>query len=136
MTHNLKRISYVEDEPDIRAVAELALTAVGGYELDVSEDGEQAIRNIPAFSPDLILLDVMMPGMTGPELYRHIKKIPGVSDTPVIFMTAKALKHEVEHYRELGAVGVIPKPFDAMTLSNQVQSLWDRVQNVTGSAAR
>lgn len=129
MARNLKRIAYVEDEPDIRAVAELALSVVGGYELNVSEDGEQAIRNIPAFAPDLILLDVMMPGMTGPELYCHIKKLPGVSDTPVIFMTAKALQHEVQHYRELGAVGVIPKPFDAMTLSKQVQKLWDNSQS-------
>lgn len=125
MTRTLKRISYVEDEPDIRAVAELALTVVGGYELSVSEDGEQAIRNIPAFAPDLILLDVMMPGMTGPELFGHIKKIPGISKTPVIFMTAKALKHEVDLYRELGAVGVIPKPFDPMALPTQVQKLWD-----------
>lgn len=125
MSKALKRIAYVEDEPDIRAVAELALTMVGGYELNVSEDAEQAIRNIPAFAPDLILLDVMMPGMTGPELYGQIKKIPGVSKTPVIFMTAKALKHEVKLYRELGAVGVIPKPFDPMKLSTQVQELWD-----------
>ena len=125
MPRTLKRISYVEDEPDIRAVAELALTIVGGYELNVSEDGEQAIRNIPAFGPDLILLDVMMPGMTGPELFGQIKKIPGISDTPVVFMTAKALKHEVDQYRELGAVGVIPKPFDPMTLPAQVQKFWD-----------
>ena len=54
---SLKRIAYVEDEPDIRAVAELALTVVGGYELSVSSDGKQAIRNISAFTPDLILLD-------------------------------------------------------------------------------
>lgn len=127
MSKTLKRIAYVEDEPDIRAVAELSLTMVGGFELNVSEDGEQAIRNIPAFAPDLILLDVMMPGMTGPELFGQIKKIPGISKTPVIFMTAKALRHEVDHYRELGAVGVIPKPFDPMTLPAQVQKLWDTV---------
>lgn len=127
MSKPLKRIAYVEDEPDIRAVAELSLTMVGGFELNVSEDGEQAIRNIPAFAPDLILLDVMMPGMTGPELFGQIKKIPGISKTPVIFMTAKALRHEVDHYRELGAVGVIPKPFDPMTLPAQVQQLWDTV---------
>jgi CheY-like chemotaxis protein len=127
MNRALKRIAYVEDEPDIRAVAGLALTIVGGYELNVSEDGEKAIRNIPAFVPDLILLDVMMPGTTGPELFSQIKKIPGISKTPVIFMTAKALKHEVDYYRGLGAVGVIPKPFDPMTLPTQVQKLWDTV---------
>lgn len=125
---SLKRIAYVEDEPDIRAVAELALTVVGGYELSVSSDCEQAIRNITAYGPDLILLDVMMPGMTGPELYEHIKRIPGISETPVIFMTAKAQQHEVDTYKKLGAVGVIPKPFDPMTLSSQVQKLWDRAQ--------
>lgn len=92
MNRALKRIAYVEDEPDIRAVAELALTMVGGYELNVSEDGEQAIRNIPAFAPDLILLDVMMPGMTGPELFGQIKKIPGISKNPGDFHDGKSLE--------------------------------------------
>lgn len=125
----LKRIAYVEDEPDIRAVAELALTTVGGFDLNISEDGSKAIRNIPAYGPDLILMDVMMPGMTGPEVFAQIRQNPALANTPVIFMTAKALKQEIQEYLSMGAAGVIPKPFDPMTLSNQVQDIWDAMQS-------
>lgn len=124
----LKRIAYVEDEPDIRAVAELALSAVGGFELDVSADGDEALERIPAFAPDMVLLDVMMPGRSGPEVFRRLRALPGLAATPVVFMTAKAQTHEVEEYRALGAAGVIPKPFDPMTLPERVREIWDAAQ--------
>lgn len=126
MAKALNRISYVEDEPDIRAVAELALTAVGGFEIDVNIDGEEALDRIPEFAPDLVLLDVMMPGLTGLEVFEKLKNVPGVDDTPVVFMTAKAQKHEIEGYMALGAVGVIPKPFDPMTLHERVREIWEQ----------
>lgn len=125
MAQSLTRICYVEDEPDIRAVARLALTALGGFELDVSASGPEALERIPQFRPDLVLLDVMMPGMDGPEVFARLKGIPGFSSTPVVFMTAKAQSHEVAHYHRLGAAGVITKPFDPMTLSDTVRAIWD-----------
>lgn len=122
--HELKRITYVEDEPDIRAVTEMALSALGGFELDVYERGEDAVAGAAAFGPDLILLDVMMPGMDGLEVMERFSKIDGLRDRPVVFMTAKTRKMEMDEYMALGAVSVIPKPFDPMTLVDELKEIW------------
>ena len=74
----------------------------------------------PAFAPDLILLDVMMPGMDGPTTLKALRQIESLSQTPVAFMTAKIQPNEIAEYKLLGAIDVIPKPFDPMTLSKQV----------------
>lgn len=126
MSKELNRITYVEDEPDIRAVAELALTAVGNFTLDVCTCGTEAVEKAPAFGPELILLDVMMPGLDGMETFKELQKIPETAGVPVIFMTAKAQKHEVQGYKDMGAIDVIPKPFDPITLSQQIIAVWDR----------
>ena len=128
MSKTLSRITYVEDEPDIRAVAELALTRIGGFELDVCTSGTQAIERAPKYKPDLILLDVMMPGLDGVDTLRVLRGIRELAGTPVIFMTAKVQNHEVERYKELGAIDVIPKPFDPMTLADEVTEKWNRHQ--------
>jgi len=120
----LQRLTYVEDEPDIRAITEFALRELGGYDLDVCANGPEAIERTPSFAPDLIILDVMMPGMDGIETYKRLRAIPQLSQTPVIFMTAKAMKHETEQYRSLGAADVIPKPFDPITLADRVEEIW------------
>ncbi len=126
MSKDLNRITYVEDEPDIRAVAELALTAVGNFTLDVCTCGNEAVEKAPKFGPDLILLDVMMPGLDGMETFKELQKIPETAGIPVIFMTAKAQKHEVQGYKDMGAIDVIPKPFDPITLSQQITAVWNR----------
>lgn len=120
----LNRILLVEDEEDIRAVAEIALESVGGFELKTCSSGEDALASIAAFAPQLIILDVMMPGMDGPETLKAIRKLGDYSVTPAIFMTAKVQADEVESYLNEGAVGVIPKPFDPMTLSERVLEIW------------
>ncbi len=122
----LKRIFYVEDEPDIMAVAQLVLQDVGGFELGTANNGKEALEKIADFSPDLIVLDVMMPGMDGPTTLQEIRKIGGLEETPVFFMTAKVQPKEIEYYKELGAVDVIPKPFDPMTLSDQIRDIWSK----------
>ncbi|MDC0662987.1 response regulator [Marinobacter sp. SS21] len=122
----LKRIMYVEDEPDIRAVAELALSAVGGFEVQLCESGEQALDSAEAFQPDLILLDVMMPRLDGPETLQALRQNPLLAGIPVAFMTAKVQPSEVEAYKALGAIDVIAKPFDPMTLSDTVRAIWQR----------
>lgn len=122
----LRRILYVEDEPDIRAVAELALEAVGGFEVKLCESGEQALAEAEGFDPDLILLDVMMPRLDGPETLRALRAIPALTNIPVAFMTAKVQPSEVESYKALGAIEVIAKPFDPMTLSDKVRAIWDK----------
>ncbi len=124
MTPTLNTILYVEDEPDIRTVAQLALETVGGFTLRVCGSGEEAVEIGPAFKPDLILLDVMMPGMDGPTTLAALRKHPSLQDTPVIFMTAKVQPSEIQQYRDLGALDVIAKPFDPMMLAEQVRSIW------------
>lgn len=123
---DLKRILYVEDEPDIQAVARLALEMVGGFIVKVCSSGDQALREAPAFAPDMILLDVMMPGMDGPTTLSRLRALPELATVPVAFMTAKVQPAEIAHFRTLGALDVIPKPFDPMALAGQVRVIWEK----------
>lgn len=124
MASELKRILYVEDEPDIQAVAKIALEAVGGFELKVCSGGEEAIAAATDFAPDLFLLDVMMPGMDGPTTLSELRKLPGLENVPTIFMTAKVQPQEIEHFKSLGVIEVIAKPFDPMLLADNVRQVW------------
>ena len=126
MADKLTRVLYVEDEPDIQAVARLALEALGGFTVEICSSGDEALQRAPAFQPQLILLDVMMPGMDGPTTLGKLRELPQFAATPIIFMTAKVQPGEVAGYKELGAVDVIPKPFDPMALSGKVQEIWER----------
>ncbi|MFP3976983.1 MULTISPECIES: response regulator [Marinobacter] len=127
---NLKRILMVEDEPDIRTVAELALEAIGGFELTACESGQQALDKIEECRPQLIVLDVMMPGMDGPATLKAIRSLTGYANTPAVFMTAKVQSDEVQGYLELGAAGVIPKPFDPLTLADQIRDIWNEARAI------
>lgn len=126
MADELKKILYVEDEPDIQAVAKIALEAVGGFELKICSGGEEALASAVEFAPDLLLLDVMMPGMDGPTILTELRKLPGLENTPAIFMTAKVQPQEVEQFKSLGAIEVIAKPFDPMALAGQVSDAWSK----------
>lgn len=119
----LEKILYVEDEPDIQAVAQLALELVGGFRVKLCPDGLQALQAVAEFSPDLILLDVMMPGLSGPQTLERLRA-NGVM-TPVVFMTAKVRSDEVQEFLSLGALGVIAKPFDPMQLADEVRRFWE-----------
>ena len=125
MSEELDKILHVEDEVDIQEIAKMALEAVGGLNVRTCSDGEEALLVAPEFQPDLFLLDVMMPGMDGPETFQALQKLSGFENTPVIFMTAKVMEAEVARFKEIGALGVIAKPFDPMTLSDQIKALWD-----------
>jgi CheY-like chemotaxis protein len=120
----LKKILYAEDEPDIQAVAKLALEMLGGYTVQLCANGMEALVAAREFAPDLILLDVMMPGMDGPSTLKQLRADPATAAIPVIFLTAKVQPAEVVHYQSLGALNVIAKPFDPMTLAAQVRQIW------------
>lgn len=122
----LQRVLYVEDDTDIRTIASMALEVVGGLTLQACASGAEALAAAGAFAPQLLLLDVMMPGMDGPTTLARLREFPAMRDVPVIFMTAKVQASEVEQYKTLGALGVISKPFDPMTLAGQVQALWQQ----------
>ncbi len=123
--HPLKRILYVEDDQDIRTVACMALEAVGGYEVIACACGADAIEAAPSAHADLVLLDVMMPGLDGPATLARLRELPATAATPVIFMTAKIQASELSQYRALGVLGVIPKPFDPMQVSAEIRRIWD-----------
>lgn len=122
---NLHKILYVEDEPDIQAVAKLALETVGGFELEVCSSGAEALQKGPQYNPDLILIDVMMPEMDGPTTVQELKKMPGMDHIPVVFITAKVQQNEVAQLKSIGAIDVIAKPFDPMSLSESVTAIWN-----------
>jgi two-component system OmpR family response regulator len=124
--HRLKLVLYVEDDPDIQLVASMALEVVGGLGLRACSSGAEALRAAAECKPDLLLLDVMMPGMDGPATLAALRQLPNTAATPVIFMTAKVQASEVAHYRSLGALGVIAKPFDPMALAEQVRALYEK----------
>ncbi len=125
-TSALKRILYVEDEPDIQAVAKIALEVIGGFTVVMCNSGKQAVETAPDFSADLILMDIMMPDMDGPSTLKALRHIPQTATTPVIFMTAKVQPHEIKEYIAMGAIGVIAKPFDPMILSQTIITLWKK----------
>jgi CheY-like chemotaxis protein len=125
MPRTLTRILYVEDEPDIRNIARMALEALGGFQVVECSSGPDALAKAPAAKADLLLLDVMMPGMDGPATLRALRDTFAIAGTPVIFMTAKVQPGEVAEYRALGALGVIAKPFDPMTVSEEIRRIWN-----------
>ncbi len=123
--NKLERIMHIEDDPSIQEVARVALEIVGGFTVKSCESGAEGLAEAPSFAPQLVLLDVMMPGMDGPQTLVELQKLSCMKGVPVVFMTAKAQTQEVAGYHNLGAAGVIIKPFDPMTLSTQITEIWN-----------
>lgn len=125
----LQKVLYVEDDVDIREIATIALQDIGGLTVAVCESGAQALNVIDDFAPQLVLLDVMMPDMTGPETLVALRQQGSVTDATVVaFMTAKVHPEELERYYELGVTNIISKPFDPMTLADDVRAIWDSAE--------
>ena len=122
----LSRILMVEDELDIQSIARIALETVGGLEVEICGSGREALQKAPVYKPELILMDVMMPGMDGPSTLKELRARPETRAIPIIFMTAKVQPHEVDNFKRIGALAVIPKPFDPMTLASTVRSIWEK----------
>ncbi len=126
MPSELKRILCVDDDVDILEVAKISLQVVGGFEVLTWSTGVDAIEHIREVKPDLVLLDVMMPGMDGPTIMKAMQIDPELRTLPVIFMTARIQSGEVKEYLSYGAAAVIAKPFDPMQLAGQIQDVWKR----------
>ncbi|MDO8882433.1 MAG: response regulator [Pseudotabrizicola sp.] len=120
----LQRILHVDDAEDIRVIADIALKLIGQFELLQCDSGKQALEQAEAFRPDLFLLDYMMPDMDGKETLLELRKLPGLSDVPVVFMTARVNGDFADSLRSDGALAVIAKPFDPMDLADQLRALW------------
>ncbi len=108
-------------------VANLALTRIGKFTVKLCDNGAAAVAAAKDFRPDLIMLDVMMPGMDGPATLRALQADPETSSIPVIFLTAKAQPRDVEIFRALGVVDVIAKPFEPKGLAQSINMVWSRL---------
>jgi len=122
-----RTILLIDDEPDIRAVVELSLGSLAGWDVLTAGNGTDGVAVAAARQPDVILLDVMMPELDGPATLDALRAHDDTRAIPVLFMTAKAQAGELTRYASLGVAGVIPKPFDPMTLATQVGEMlgWD-----------
>lgn len=114
------RILHLEDDEDILEICQMALELSGKFELMQCTSGDDAISRAEAFRPDVLLLDVMLPGKWGPDVLQDLRKLPELKNVPAIFLTARALHAEMKELRDLGAVAVISKPFDPTTLDEQI----------------
>jgi CheY-like chemotaxis protein len=121
----LEKILHVEDAETIRVIVEMALVDISGFTLVSCDGGYEAIRQVEHFTPDLILLDAMMPGMDGLQTLAEIRKKPHCQTIPVVFMTARIQQSEIQEYLNAGAVAVIEKPFDAMSLGDKLESIYE-----------
>ncbi len=119
----IQHVLLVDDEPHIRRIGELCLQSIGKMRVRLAASGAEAIAMAAAEPPDAVLLDVMMPGMDGPSTLAALRAEPATAKVAVIFMTAKVQAHEVERYLRLGAAGVIKKPFDPMTLADEIRRI-------------
>lgn len=121
------RILYIDDEPDIRLIVELALKMRPEIDVRTAESGEAGLSLLrwSDWAADLIMVDVMMPGLTGPDVLAALRSDPRFERVPVVFVTARARPQDVRDYIEQGAKGVITKPFDPISLATQVLALID-----------
>jgi CheY-like chemotaxis protein len=119
----IEKLLVVDDDEDIRTVTRLTASRVGHWKVAVAASGPEALEAAERERPDVILLDVMMPDMDGPTTLARLREQPCSAETPVIFLTAKAQKHEVSQLRSLGAAGVIRKPFDPAALPDQIRRI-------------
>ena len=117
----MRHILYIDDEDDIREVAGMAIEMGGEFQVETLGAPKEAVAEASRINPDLILLDFRMPEMDGLAVLRALRAEPSTSAIPVVFMTASVQKHELQSLLDAGALGVIEKPFDPMTLSDQVR---------------
>ncbi len=119
----MRKILIIDDEDDIREVAQLSLESVAGWEVIAASSGAQGLARAAEFMPDAILLDVMMPGMDGPTTFRELRKNPATSRIPVLLLTAKVQNSDQRRFADLGVEAVLFKPFDPLTLSAQISGV-------------
>ncbi|MAZ21497.1 response regulator [Roseovarius nubinhibens] len=122
-----KKILHAEDDPDIREIARMSLEMIGGFEILQCASGEEVLKAANDFAPDMFLMDVMMPGMDGRESVRQLRQSANFAETPVVFVTAKASNVDVDQLKEEFEAAVITKPFDPITLPDQLKEIWSRM---------
>ncbi|MDE1155103.1 MAG: response regulator [Acidobacteriaceae bacterium] len=119
----MRRILIIDDEDDIREVAALSLESIAGWQVSTASSGAEGIQKALAERPDAILMDVMMPGMDGPTTFREMQKSPELASIPVLLLTAKVQSVDQRRFSDLGVAAVLFKPFDPLTLADQMSTV-------------
>ncbi len=119
----IRKVLVVDDEPDIRRVIALSLAHFAGWQVVQAASGEEALALAGAEQPDVVLLDVTMPGMDGRQTLAALRADPRTANIPVVFATARVRPNDVDEWRTLGARGHIAKPFDPTTIARQISAL-------------
>ena len=117
----MTKVLYVDDEPDIREIAEMSLSLDPDFDVRTAASGSEALEIAAEWAPDIILLDVMMPGMDGPTTLARLRQSEQTAAVPVVFVTARAQQAEIQTFATLDARGVVAKPFDPVTLAEKVR---------------
>jgi CheY-like chemotaxis protein len=117
------KILIIEDDEDVRCVASLSLSLIGGLQVLEAEGGREGLELAAQEKPDAILLDLLMPEMDGSQTITALKQNPDTADIPGVFLTTRTLSSESSRMRSLGAAGILHKPFDPMTLASQLQEI-------------
>ncbi len=123
-TKSLNKIIVIEDEVDILTIIKYALERIGHYTVEYCNSGAKALQQIENFVPDLILMDIMMPEVDGLTVLKNIREKTPLAHIPIIFMTARSQPDEIKNYIKAGAIGVITKPFDPLTLPEKIRTIW------------
>lgn len=132
---DISDVLIIDDDPAIRRVVQITLCSVGKWNVKTAESGLSGLRILAdGFRPDVIILDVMMAGLDGPATYSRIRQTKYGALMPVILMTAKVQKQDMENYYKSGVAGVIPKPFDPMTLPSEIRKMCQGWMNAVSIA--
>lgn len=125
MKSKIRRVLLVDDDPNMRLITRISVEGLTEWELTIATSGHEALSLSAQALPDLVLLDMMMPDMDGMTVFSELKKRFGDKTPAVIFMTAKVQIQEVQNYKNVGAAGVIMKPFDPMKLPDEIVAILD-----------
>lgn len=120
--NRIQRVLHVDDDEDVRSIAQLALRDIGGLDVCTCASGQEAIDRVQEFAPDVLLVDSMMPDLSGEETVKRIRTLPGCSEVPVIFLTAVGHDNAMKTFRELKPAAIILKPFDPITLCDELKN--------------
>ena len=119
---SMRRILIIDDEDDIREVAALSLESIAGWKVTTANSGAAGIQAAIAGQPDAILMDVMMPSMDGPTTFKEMQATPSIAHIPVVLLTAKVQGVDQRRFADLGVAGVLMKPFDPITLADEMSA--------------
>ena len=124
---NPENILVVEDEADLRTIIQISLGQIGGFNVKLAGCGNEAINLLDTFTPDILVTDIMMPGMTGIELAKYFLTQEKYKNIPLVFMTAKMQVQEIESYQnEFTKCSIITKPFDPVALPQEIINCWEK----------